>query len=450
MRERNGPAILCGLFAGLTMMHGLMCQAGTTPDQKVGTVAWSVNAPCRGAGNAGGFVRGITAKGNLLVSCVVSRSDRRFCSLVDWTNCLPEMVLLRGDDGAVVSRKVLHKWGGFLDSHRSRLYGGFSPRFPSYGSALLPGLSLLRRPNAALLEQVPWFAVVDLETGSIARPILPSPDLTDPKSPGLLRSIDTPTPMAVAVSPAHGKIAVASNLGTEPRLFIFNQNLTKEIRSWALPRYVKGVAWSHDGKRIAVLYDGKFDSKGKFVGEFPQWMPVRLPDVAVFDATTGAKLVSFFTGGLQAEIAFSPDGSLIYAISETTNVIKLHKYAVRVFSSTTGKLVRVIRPRGPRVHDEFAISPNGHFIAANASTDLPHPFWTEPAPFSNVTRVVLLDAKTGKVLFQHKRKIGLAFPLNPIFTPDGRLLIVQYGPYFSAKGKQRQYGHIVAYSLVGR
>lgn len=435
-------ALLLALGLLLAAASGNVSAAGRKPGKRV----WS-NAPCQyGAGGAG-LVSGISANKDLLVSCETNRSPRD-CSEVDWTNCLPELILHRGSDGTEISRNLLHEWGAFLDANKSRLY----PSFCSSGSAgddtLFPAFWPLG-PRTVLAVQVPWLTVVDLQTGSIVRSVLPSPDLTDRQSPGLHVPISNPIPMIVAVSPHATQVAVASNIGKGPRVFIFNSDLTKQVGSWAIPRFVEDLAWSPEGKRLGVLYDGKFDAKGKFVGEFPGLMPVRLPDVDVFKVASKVKLASFFTGGPEAEIKFSPDGSLIYAISEKSNVTTLQRDAIRAFSSASGKLVRVLSPNGPQVHDEFAISPDGRFIAANASTPRWHPFWSEPSAFGNITRVVVLDAETGQVIFQHERRVDLDVPLNPIFILGGRLLLVEYGPRRSMRRKQLYRISIVAYSMAG-
>lgn len=409
-----------------------------TQDRKAGKQTWSVDVPCPYYGE---LVQGVSVNGTLLLDegCTYTEHGGTY---------VPHLVLRRVEDGSAVSHKVLQGWTNFVDARKDRLYDSFRSPSYAYGSASDPAFRFLRGPNAVLLIQVPWLAVVDLRSGSIVRSVLPSPDLTDPKSPALHIPISQPVPMVAAVSPDGEAIAVASNLGKRSRAFIFNSDLTKQTKSWALSRYVEDLVWSPDGKRIAVLYDGKFDAKGRYVGQFPWLMPVRFPDIAVFEAATGRELESFFTGGPEAEIAFSPDGSLIYSISEASNVATLQKDALRAFSPTTGKLVRIISPRNLHVHDEFAVSPDGRFIAANASTPLWHPFFTEPHYFGNVSRVAVLNAKTGKVLFRHSRRVADAVPLNPIFTPDGRMLIVQYGPARSAKGSQRYLVHIVAYSLA--
>jgi WD40 repeat protein len=415
--------------------------------QKPGKQVWSENAPCQYGGNGGAFIRGINAHNDLLLSCLLPQGS--FAS-TDLSNYVPELVLLKVEDGSEVSRKVVHAWKTFFESHKGRLYQDFHPKL-TYGGALMPAFYIVRGPETVLMVQVPWLALVNLEKGSIIHSLLPSHDQVDPNSPALHIPLDEPVPMIASVSPDKGVVAVASNIGSSPKMFIYKSDLTGEIGSWALPRYAEGIAWSLDGSQLAVLYDGKFDGKGKYVGEFPQWMPVRLSDVEIFEVANGTKVVSFFTGGPEAEIAFNPDGQLIYAISETSNVTSLQKDALRVFSSRTGKLVRVIASNGPRLHDDFALSPDGRFIAADASTARWHPFFTEPTPeiFGNVARVVVLNGTTGKVIFSHIRRTGVAFPLNPIFTPDGRLLIVQYGPDRSAKGNQRDLAHVVAYSLAG-
>lgn len=431
-------AIILGMVLGLATVGIRVPRAIAGGAQDLGSEVWSVGVPCQSAGM---LLQGASPKSGLLLdeSCTNASNGNKY---------IPDIVLRRTDDGQVRSRKVIRDWHGFAKKRRGQFFRSFdATRW--FNASLDPAFRFLQQPDTILMKYPPWLAVVDIRSGAIVRSLMPSPDLADPNSPALHVPIRQPFPMIVAVSPTRESIAVASNLGKGPSAFIFNSDLTKRVQSWALPRYAEGLVWSPNGRRIAILYDGKFDSKGKFVGAFPQWMPVRLPNVAIFDARSGTKLASFFTGGLEAAIAFSPDGSLIYVISETTNVTKLHKYAVSAFSSSNGKLARILRPSGPPVHDEFAVSPDGRFLAANASTDLPHSFWTEPPAFSNVTRVVVFDAQTGKVLFRHSRRIGAAVPLNPIFTPDGRLLIVQYGPDLSAEGKQRETIHIVAYSMAG-
>jgi hypothetical protein len=403
---------------------------------KAGVQVWSVDVPCE---YALALVQGASSKSGLLLDegCIAASKGNKY---------IPDLVLRKADDGQVTSRIVVHDWPGFVKERQGQFFPG-SNVTRWFNAGLDPAFQFLYRPGFVLMKDSPWLAVVDLQNGAIIRSALPSPDLTDPNSPALHVPLCHPVPMIVSVAHDQGTVAVASNIGTSPRMFIFNSDLTRQLRSWPLTRYVKSLAWSPDGKRVGVLYDGKFDGSGKYVGQFPQWMPVRLADISLFDAVTGKELLKFFTGGPESQIVFSHDGQVIYTISEMSNVTSLQKDALRVFSSHTGVLVRVIAPNGPHLHDEFAVSPDGRFIAADASSELGHPFWTEPVAFSNVSRVVVLDSKTGKVLFSRERKTGTAAPLNPIFTPDGRLLIVQYGPYLSAKGKQRATIHIVAYSL---
>lgn len=429
----------------LAMVLGLAIAAVWAPPpvaaqgRKAGMLAWSVDIPCE---YALALVQGASSKSGLLLDegCTdVSRGNKY----------IPDLVLRRTDDGQVASRTLVNGWPGFVKAREGQFFPG-SDVTRWFNASLDPAFQFLRLSGLALMKDSPWLAVVNLRSGSIVRSVLPSSDLTDPKSPPLHVPLGNPVPMIVSVAPERGTVAVASNIGKGPRMFIFNSDLTRQLWSWPLKRYVEDSAWSPDGKRLAALYDGRFDSKRNYVGELPQskW-PTSLPDIETFDPTSGAVLMQCTSGHPESEIKFSRDGSLIYTISQQSVAGPMRGDGVRVFSSTSGKLVRVIAPNRPRLHDEFALSPDGHFIAADASTDLPHPFWTEPVAFSNVTRVVLLDAKSGKVLFQHKRKIGRAAPLNPIFTPDGRLLIVQYGPYLSAKGKQREVVHVVAYSMAG-
>lgn len=427
------------LLLGLTLALAWSMVTPAESHRRPGDEAWSFDVPCAYSST---LVQGTSSTGLILLDegCeAVTLSGEKY---------VPKLVFRRTEDGRAASSVPFNAWLGFLDHHKGRLYRDLRPKV-TYSSALVPTFKLLRAPDTTLMLQIPWLAVVNLDNGSIGRSLLPSPDQADPNSPGIRVPLDDPVPMIASVSPDRGAVAVASNIGTSPKMFIYKSDLTGEIGSWALPRYTEGIAWSPDGSQLAVLYDGKFDGQGKYVGQFPQWMPVRLSDVEIFDVVNRTKIVSFFTGGPEAEIAFSPDGQSIYAISETSNVTSLQKDALRVFSSRTGKLAGVIAPNGPRLHDDFALSPDGRFIAADASTARWHPFFTEPVAFGNVTRVTVVEARTGKVLFSRQKTTGLALPLNPVFTPDGRLLIVQYGPGRSAKGNQRDVAHVVAYSLAG-
>jgi WD40-like Beta Propeller Repeat len=441
MQRKSTAAIHGGLLLGLGFVLAGSVLTVAARHQRPGDEVWSVDVPCAYSSK---LIQGVSSTRGLLLDegCqATTLSEGKY---------IPTLVFRRVEDGRVASSIAFRAWLGFLDTHKGRLYQDLHPKL-THNAAVMPAFYLDRSPNTALMMQVPWLAVVNLGNGSITRALLPSPDQVNSNSAALHIPLDEPVPMIVSVSPDRGTVAVASNIGSDPKVFVYEPDLTERIGSWSLPRYAEGIAWSPGGKQVAVLYDGKFDGKGKYVGEFPQWMPVRLSDVEIFEVENGTKVVSFFTGGPEAEIAFSPDGQLIYAISETSNVTSLQKNALREFSSRTGSLVRVIAPNGPRLHDDFALSPDGRFVAADASTARWHPFFTEPTPeiFGNVTRVFVLDTKTGKVIFSHIRRTGVAFPLNPIFTPDGRLLIVQYGPDRSAKGNQRDLVHIVAYSLAG-
>jgi hypothetical protein len=423
--SRKGPFIpALGISLAMATLVGSAAQA------KPWVQAWSLSIPY-----ASPSQRAVedTGRSGLLL---LDRGSDFAVAAGSYGKYVPDLALRTAEGGRIISRRRLLSWLSFKAARQGRLYDDPEPTF-----------RFVCPPGTLLMVQVPWLALVDLRTGSIIRSLLPSPDLSDSHSraPHVLSN---PLPMAVAVLADGRAVAVASNVGDRPRLFVYNSDLTRCMAVRSLPRYATGLAWSPHGKRVAVLYDGKFNGKRDFVGEFPKLMPVRLPDVAIFDADAGRQIMTFFTGGPESEIAFSPGGSLIYVISQESNVTSLQQDAVRAFDSHTGKLVRTLAPKGPPVHDEFAISPDGQVIAANASTGLWHPFFTEAPAFGDVSRVELFDAKTGRVIFSRSARTSADLGLNPVFSPDGRLLIVQFAPGRSARQRRAGMLHIVAYPLA--
>lgn len=81
--------------------------------------------------------------------------------------------------------------------------------------------------------------------------------------------------------------------------------------------FVRALAWSPDGKTLAVLSSGAFNNEDKVKIVLPGWYHVHepslaLPDVALIDAKTGKARLKPFSGDIETSIAFGPNGKFIY------------------------------------------------------------------------------------------------------------------------------------------
>jgi WD40 repeat protein len=237
----------------------------------------------------------------------------------------------------------------------------------------------------------------------------------------------------MAVNPAKGLVAAGFNVGIRPRIFLYNADL-KGPKILELSQFVQDVCWSPDGRRLAVLYSGEIDGKGKFVGNDPHFRPLGIPDVEIFDPASGERQLRFFSGDREAKVAFSPDGTRLYTISLRDKAFN-QKGAVRIFSASSGTLLKTITSSRYYLHNNFAVSPDGRFIAADASTKPPYlPLLLnvlrngERGLYNKTARFVLLDAKTGKVRFEyHEVAPGPPGGMGSMvfaFTPDGHRLLV--------------------------
>jgi WD40 repeat protein len=233
--------------------------------------------------------------------------------------------------------------------------------------------------------------------------------------------------------------------------------LKKQIATWTLPRYVQDLAWSPSGGKLAVLFNGRFDGTDpppagglKATKQFRRGIDETAPgpDVWVVDSRSGESGLRFKTGSNQGKIAFSPDGQLIYVIQDFYYSYPGSKGVIGVYSAVSGERVRTLTA-GPRgVHSYFEISPDGKLIAANASSEVPQRFHIEPIWGAQIARVVLLDAHSGKLLFERHREASGEMSNQGMevfgFSPDGRLLYVNAAP-----SGRIPYAHIEVYSLDG-
>lgn len=392
----------------------------------IGSVLWSVSEPW----SASAKLEDIREDGLLLVS--------------EYGSYGPELSLRSVKDGKLVTKISLAGWIDFFQSHPGKVYPGkvYEEQFGPF--------RFLRHADLILGVQYPWLVLMDARSGSEIRRALPSEGLTDRSSP-LWSSFHRPILLAVTVRAQDDSVAVAFNYGSRPQIFIYNSGLTEKLHTWQRERYINDIRWSPDGKRIAMLYSGKHDQDRRFVGLQPKKMPVRLPDVEIIDAETGAKVVEFFTGGPESDMVFSPDGSFLYTISETKSLGylsgDLEREVIRVFLPKTGDLLRTLTVKGTGVRSVFAISRDGRYIAACAATPLWHLSPGEVGPGAN-ERFVVLDAATGKVVFRCHRKTTLADGTGPLLSSDGRELIVGFGSdKRQREGSNPPPNEIVAYSL---
>jgi WD40 repeat protein len=185
-----------------------------------------------------------------------------------------------------------------------------------------------------------------------------------------------------------------------------------------------------------VLYDLFLDERGHDVNPWPKDSLIRTqPDVEVFDARSGKSLLRFRTGGWEDGISFSRDGQALWCISANRSDIFWGRDIIRIFSSSDGRLMRTIKAGGWGLRGNFAISPSGRLVVADASRIVPY-FLKEADICQKIGRFVLLDAQTGEVLFRyHRRTTGFyIYPSHFAFTSDERYLLVDPNHFHGGPG----------------
>jgi WD40 repeat protein len=293
--------------------------------------------------------------------------------------------------------------------------------------------------------QVPWVVLIDVAKGVEIRRALPSESYLRQDSPGRASWWGDIRIAGLDINPQDDSVAVVYNVGKDTHVYVYDSQLEMQIASWKLPRSVSGLCWSPDGRKLAVLFFGRYDENREIISMHTTDSSHE-PDVWIVDPHSGAPLLKFWTGSNQDQIAFSKDGSLIYVINDFYYDSRAHKGAIRVFSAVTGELVQTISAGRRAVHSIFKLSPDGNLIAADASTDVPRGLHMERIWMQKIARVTLIDAQTGDLLFEHHERTETekSNPLRMAFSPDSRFLFVRF-----PRGYKYPYQHIEVYSIDG-
>ena len=192
--------------------------------------------------------------------------------------------------------------------------------------------------KSAIGIQMPWLVVVSLQAPrevrrlqpcerqllSMRRPsdvVYPDEAQTKLRQPRTVDYPPTPGPgneMRMAISPRDGIVAAGCVVKGGSELVVVDPELKGALNRWFVPRPIQDLAWSPDGKELAVLYYDPpypWDPKtGKWVGP-PSPYPVA-PNVSIFDPRSGKELLRLNTSSFDAKIGFSPEGGTLYSISD--------------------------------------------------------------------------------------------------------------------------------------
>lgn len=315
-----------------------------------------------------------------------------------------------------VSKRIPLNWWPELKSRMSRPFADFGP-----------GPFRLLGPEGRLAGIAGCRGVI--VDGQRVQQLEAPADICDPASPFFKERCNTHK-VVLAIDDERRNVAIAFNVGAKPRLLLFHGDCERPYVVKEVPRYVMDVAWTPDDKKVAVLDSGVIDLQLQCRAFDPR-AHLTLPDIAVFDARSGTRELSFFSGGPEAKLEFSRDGRLIYCISHTKALGYFWgdwgKETLKVFSAADGRLSKTLRVARSGVRNGFALSPDGRLIAADASTDL-FRFLQEPDFMNKMGRFVILDSESGERLFEyHASMEGRSHsPVGFAFSPDGRFLFVDF------------------------
>lgn len=354
--------------------------------------------------------------------------------------------------GAVRPRVGLLVWNLSEGKFTRRVFPNWTPpRGSRLTKTLLDSFRIGREPFALLpggreaVGTYGYYVVhVNLVDGNVQW-ILSSRRLADSKPPFRAASYAGGRIAVLAMSPSRDRFAVAFNIGPWPALFIFRPGSDEPIAKWRLARFAQSLAWSPDEKRIAVLYNSQFDEHLRDL----KWNAAgsHLPNLALFSVRTGERKLLTFTGAPEARVEFSKDGTWLYCIDAGmgTSLYESDR-GIRVLSARDGRRIRVFRGGRHGVVGNFAQSPDGKLIVADAS--IRPPPW-KGAYNEKLGRFTVLDSLTGRVLFHQRGKMMSGVlesdPYVFAFAPDGRRLLVESGKELGPPGSRA----IEIYSISG-
>jgi hypothetical protein len=322
------------------------------------------------------------------------------------------------------------EWDTWENKAPQSLRGNWQFRFQGDGSRIVA-------------IEAPWLVLIDAKKQVEIARVLPSDSYLRKDTPGRPSADKDVSMCYLDVDRRNGLVAAAYNLGMDTHLYVYDSELKEQLAAWQLPRIVQDLRWSPDGKELAVLFNGGFyENRTRWYYGTSQVKPTE-PDVWVIDVHSGKPLLKFWTGADQNQIAFSHDGKLVYVTGDSFFYPPKQRGAIRAFSAVSGALVQTITTEPEGVNQWFRLSADGSLIAADAST-LPWGLHIEPITGAKIARVALLDAKTGRSLFEHHEETygGVSDPLGMAFSPDGRLLFVDL------PGNRRdRYQRIEVYSI---
>ena len=180
------------------------------------------------------------------------------------------------------------EWASWQDKAPESLRGGWQFRFQGDGSRIVA-------------IQTPWLVLIDAKKQSEIGRALPSESYLRKDCPGGPSTVGAPISIEtchLAVDPRNGSVAVVYNIGKDTHLYVYGSDLKTQISSCQLPRMVRDLSWSPDGKELAVLFEGRFDEDRMLVSVH-LWTISREPDVWLVDPIWECPWSSFGPGQLR-------------------------------------------------------------------------------------------------------------------------------------------------------
>ncbi|MGI9071158.1 MAG: YncE family protein [Bryobacteraceae bacterium] len=244
-----------------------------------------------------------------------------------------------------------------------RAWGQWSQRAPQSLQVGQDIFRIQRSGRKLVAVQAPWVVLIDLQKHIESRRVLTSEAYLDPNVTAPTRTDDLPERAVMAMNPVDDSVVIALNLNDETTLFLYSADLEPKAR-WSVPRYVRSLCWSPDGRTLAILYAGRYDDRRRPISvHFGEISPE--PDVWLCDGATGKATAKFSTGSSENQILFRNDGKQLYAINTWMyRGGRMGWGMIRVFDIPSGTLLHTIRGPKHGIHGRMDLSTDGRFIAA--------------------------------------------------------------------------------------